>query len=192
MARGCRRRRPAQRHDARSLRWLCEGRRVADCTHSTTATLRPITSVNPCVVPDGMVVPTFNPLTASDAELRAHDFASRPRPGEPGETMAAWEQYARWYLAGDVYRCGTPAHPQDSGTCFPPPPPPGFAYVDNVALRWACHEMSASAVSIARLAGAPPGPDTDIGCGSMNWAHLAPAFGSRRLGCCVDLPVPSG
>jgi hypothetical protein len=80
--------------------------------------LRPITTVNPCVVPDGMVVPTFDPLTANDAELRARDFPPRPRPGEPG--MAAWEQYARWYLAGDVYRCG-PGPGIDTGTCYPPP-----------------------------------------------------------------------
>jgi hypothetical protein len=100
-------------------------------TSTPPTTLRPVTKVNPCVVPDGMVVPTFDPLTASDAVLRAHDFPSRPRPGEPGETMAGWEQYARWYLAGDVYRCGTPREIPQSGTCYPPPPPPGFDYVDN-------------------------------------------------------------
>ena len=77
--------------------------------------VRPVTTVNPCAVPDGMVVPKpgFNPLTATAAELRAQDFPPRPRPGEGG--MAAWEQYARWYLAGDVYRCGTATHSPNTG-----------------------------------------------------------------------------
>lgn len=87
-------------------------------TGPTSTTLRPITSVNPCAVPDGMVVPTpgFNPLTATDAELRAQDFPPRPRPGESG--MAAWQQYARWYLAGDVYRCGTAREIPNTGISF--------------------------------------------------------------------------
>jgi hypothetical protein len=64
-----------------------------------------------------MVVPTpgFDPNTASDAEIRAQDFPPRPRPGEPGEGLAAWKQYVRWYLAGEVYRCGTPRVIQNTG-----------------------------------------------------------------------------
>jgi len=87
-------------------------------SQATSTTLRPITSVNPCVVPDGMVVPTpgFDPLTATGAELRAQDFPPRPRPGEGG--LAAWEQYARWYMAGQVYRCGTARVPQTSGVYY--------------------------------------------------------------------------
>lgn len=89
-------------------------------TTRTVSDARPITTTNPCVVPDGMVVPTpgFNPLTASSAELQAQDFPPRPRPDEGG--TAAWEQYARWYLAGDVYRCGTAREIPNTGGSYSP------------------------------------------------------------------------
>jgi hypothetical protein len=68
---------------------------------------RAVTTHNPCGNPGGMLQPTpgFDPNTASDAELRAQDFPPRPRPGEPGEGLAAWNQYVAWYLTGQVYVC---------------------------------------------------------------------------------------
>jgi hypothetical protein len=86
---------------------------------------RPVTTHNPCGNPGGMLKPTpgFDPNTASDAELRAQDFPPRPRPGEPGESFAAWQQYVTWYLTGQVYVCLPTRVPRDSGIWLGPRPP---------------------------------------------------------------------
>jgi hypothetical protein len=52
-------------------------------------------------------MPGFNPLTASQAELDAHDFP--PRPHLP-KALHAWETYAREYVAGRVILCTGPFH----------------------------------------------------------------------------------
>jgi hypothetical protein len=49
--------------------------------------------------------PGFDPLTASDAELQAQDFPSRPTKPDP---LSVWEGYAKKYLAGEVINCALP------------------------------------------------------------------------------------
>ena len=86
----------------------------SDVAPTTDAALVPVADrPNPCAYTtgDGHVHPTpgFVPETASDDQLAAQNFFPRPPANDTSPDgaarTAAWHQYVKWYLAGQVWKC---------------------------------------------------------------------------------------
>jgi hypothetical protein len=89
---------PRGRTDAATPAAVAITTRTSDTTGAQCVKVDP---VHPRLIP----TPGFDPLTAPDAELHAHDFPSRPTA--PAQ-LSVWEGYAKKYLAGEVINCATP------------------------------------------------------------------------------------